>query len=92
MRDDGYVGLGLHRPCGALVRYFHGGAPGLRPGDIIEPTSGTAHLVDGCPTCEARRRGEPLDTEQRLTDGYEAHRYCATGSDAFVTFATAGVR
>lgn len=45
------------------VRYFHGGAPGLRPGDIIEPATGTAHLVDGCPTCEARRRGEPLDTD-----------------------------
>ncbi|ANN98180.1 hypothetical protein [Mycobacteroides abscessus] len=45
------------------VRYFHGGAPGLRPGAIIEPTTGTAHLVDGCPTCEARRRGEPLDTD-----------------------------
>lgn len=43
--------------------YYHGGAPGLRPGDVIEPTSGTAHLVDGCPTCEARRKGEPLSSD-----------------------------
>lgn len=39
---------------------FHGGAPGLKPGDMITPQSGTAHLVDGCPTCEARRTGAPL--------------------------------
>ena len=41
-------------------RYFHGGAPGLRPGDLIEPQQGTAHLLDGCPTCEARKAGQPL--------------------------------
>lgn len=41
---------------------FHGGAPGLRPGDWIVPRSpeDTAHFVDGCPVCEARRRGERL--------------------------------
>lgn len=39
---------------------FHGGAPGLRAGDMITPQTGTAHLVDGCPTCEARRAGTPL--------------------------------
>ena len=42
------------------MKYYHGGAPGLRPGNIIEPATGTAHLVDGCPTCEARRNGHPL--------------------------------
>lgn len=41
-------------------RYWHGGVPGLKPGDLIEPTTGTAHLVDGCPVCEARRAGSPL--------------------------------
>lgn len=43
-------------------RYWHGGAPDLRPGDILEPRphNDTRHLVDGCPTCEARRNGQPL--------------------------------
>ena len=46
----------------AATRYFHGGPPGLKPGDLIEPrpADDTAHLVDGCPTCEARRQGTPL--------------------------------
>ncbi len=41
---------------------YHGGVPGLRRGDVITPraTGDTAHLVDGCPTCEARRAGVPL--------------------------------
>lgn len=45
-----------------MSRYFHGGAPGLRAGDLIEPrpSDDTRHLRDGCPTCEARRRGEQL--------------------------------
>lgn len=43
-------------------RYWHGGAPGLKPGDSIHPRQpgDDQHLVDGCRTCEARRRGEPL--------------------------------
>ena len=42
--------------------YWHGGAPGLRPGDVIEPRADgdTRHLVDDCPTCEARRVGAQL--------------------------------
>lgn len=48
-----------------MMRLFHGGVPGLRPGDLIEPRSAgdTGHLVDGCPTCEARRAGRQLDTD-----------------------------
>jgi len=44
------------------MRYWHGGPPGLKPGDVITPRDAddTAHLVDGCPTCEARRAGTPL--------------------------------
>ncbi len=44
------------------ARLWHGGAPGLRVGDIIEPrpAGDDSHLIDGCPTCEARRDGEPL--------------------------------
>lgn len=45
-----------------MSRYWHGGAPGLCPGDLIEPRSkdDAAHLVDGCPTCEARKAGQQL--------------------------------
>ena len=44
-------------------RYWHGGVPGLRPGDLIEPRKhgDTGHLVEGCPTCDARRKGEQVD-------------------------------
>jgi len=45
------------------TRYWHGGAPGLQPGDLITPQTGTAHLVDGCPTCEARRAGRQLEND-----------------------------
>lgn len=46
-------------------RYFHGGAPGLRAGDLIEPQplSEGGHLVDGCPTCEARKAGHQLPSD-----------------------------
>lgn len=49
----------------SLIRYWHGGAPGLKPGDLItpRPPGDHDHLVDGCPTCEARRRGEQLDSD-----------------------------
>jgi hypothetical protein len=44
------------------TRYFHGGPPGLAAGDLIEPrpAGDTSHLLDGCPTCEARKTGAPL--------------------------------
>lgn len=67
-----------------MSTYWHGGAPGLQPGDIIEPTTGTAHLLDGCPTCEARRAGTPLagdDNDPRLvyvtTERWYARLYAA---------------
>ncbi|MFJ4653798.1 hypothetical protein ACIP5Y_21235 [Nocardia sp. NPDC088792] len=43
-------------------RYWHGGVPGLKPGDLITPRQpdDKQHLVDGCRTCEARRGGKPL--------------------------------
>lgn len=42
--------------------YWHGGKPGLVKGDVLLPREpgDVAHLVDGCPTCEARRVGAPL--------------------------------
>lgn len=44
------------------IRYWHGGAPGLKPGNLItpRPADDTSHLVDGCPTCEARKAGQQL--------------------------------
>jgi hypothetical protein len=53
------------------VRLWHGGVPGLKPGDRIEPvdrTGTTAHLVDGCPTCEARKAGVQLSDDTARTD------------------------
>ena len=37
--------------------YWHGGVPGLKPGDILQPGH-NRKLHDGCPYCEARARGE----------------------------------
>ncbi|MFB7443095.1 hypothetical protein ACFC01_33150 [Streptomyces mirabilis] len=37
------------------MRYFHGGVPGLKPGDLITPSS--PHVVEGCKVCEARAQG-----------------------------------
>lgn len=51
-------------------RYWHGGAPGLRPGDLItpQPNDEGPHLIDGCPTCEARRAGQQLDIDTNNPD------------------------
>jgi hypothetical protein len=45
------------------VRYWHGGAPGLRVGDLIVP--GERHYVDGCAVCASKKRGE----NYRLANG-----------------------
>mgnify|MGYP001562941885 CR=1 FL=1 len=34
---------------------FHGGIAGLQVGDIVRPSP--AHVVDGCPVCQARAEG-----------------------------------
>ena len=41
---------------------FHGGVPGLHPGDLItpQPADHGTHLLDGCPVCAARAAGDPL--------------------------------
>ena len=66
--------------------YWHGGAPGLNPGDRVIP--GHPNYVDGCPTCEANRAGldapgEPLPrhpdkiymTHDRLYARFYASKY-----------------
>ncbi|MFI6594921.1 hypothetical protein ACIBHX_01665 [Nonomuraea sp. NPDC050536] len=35
--------------------YFHGGIPGLEPGDLILP--GSPNFVDGCKICDAHKAG-----------------------------------
>ncbi|MET7524663.1 hypothetical protein ACWEAF_20160 [Streptomyces sp. NPDC005071] len=37
------------------MRYFHGGVPGLRPGDTVTPHP--PRVLDGCPVCAARAQG-----------------------------------
>lgn len=46
-------------------RYWHGGAPGLKPGDLLTPRKGGdhAHLVKGCRVCEARRQAQPVEED-----------------------------
>lgn len=66
-------------------RLWHGGAPGLRPGDLIEPRpeDDRRHLVDGCPTCQAMQsheRPEHLARPDRIyvtTDRVYASIYAA---------------
>ncbi|UQA95718.1 hypothetical protein [Streptomyces halobius] len=38
------------------VRFFHGGVPGLRPGDLITPH--LPNIVDGCAVCAAKAAGQ----------------------------------
>ena len=52
-----------------VTRLFHGGAPGLRPGDLVEPGhERKAH--PGCAWCTARTRGELT----AATDGLSEHQ------------------
>lgn len=37
------------------MTYYHGGFPGLQPGDQIKPAP--PHVEDGCPVCQARAEG-----------------------------------
>jgi hypothetical protein len=36
-------------------RFFHGGVPGMHPGDLLVPSP--PHVFDGCPICRARAAG-----------------------------------
>lgn len=38
------------------VIYFHGGIPGLQPGDLIQP--GNPNFIDGCKVCDAHKAGQ----------------------------------
>jgi hypothetical protein len=53
------------------VRYWHGGIPGLKPGDLVVP--GERHYVDGCAVCESKRRGENYRLAGVAVDPINAH-------------------
>ena len=55
------------------VRYWHGGMPGLRVGDLIEPGLERA-TRDDCPICDARRVGASLAAGNAIIDAPSAHR------------------
>ena len=38
-----------------MTALYHGGKPGLRPGDLIIPAE--PHFIDNCPICEAKKTG-----------------------------------
>lgn len=62
---------------------FHGGVPGLRPGDLIKPGH-ERRPHDGCPWCEARANGEAhhgIDGPSAETD-----RVYATGNRLYAKF------
>lgn len=74
-------------------KLYHGGAKGLRCGDILLPDMAHTRYVEGCPCCEAQRRGEgaaidpptPAEwvyaTSHRLYARYYASR--AVGGDLY---------
>lgn len=55
------------------VRYWHGGMPGLRVGDLIEPGHERA-TRDDCPICDTRRVGTSLVAGNAIIDAPSAHR------------------
>lgn len=71
----------------STLRLWHGGAPDLRVGQLIEPRPHTdqRHLIAGCAICEARRRGEQHEDDDNdptfvyLTTDREYARMYAAG-------------
>jgi hypothetical protein len=53
------------------LRLWHGGVPGLRPGDLIEPGY-ERQYHDGCPFCEARR-AQAAGGDVPVLDGLAEH-------------------
>lgn len=61
------------------MKLYHGGAPGLTPGDHIIPAPNQrAH--DGCPICEARATGRTVTVDGQAIDGPTGH-----GDSVYVT-------
>lgn len=60
------------------MRLYHGGTPGLRPGEVITPHE--AKRIDGCPWCESgaddtHRPDRVFATTFRLYGRYYASKY-----------------
>jgi hypothetical protein len=45
-----------------VTRYFHGGKPGLDPGDVLVP--GPPNFLDDCPICQEVKAGRSTPFEQ----------------------------
>lgn len=54
------------------ARYWHGGKPDLRVGDLVRPGD-SRKLHDGCPFCEARAAGNAVVIGGETIDGPTAH-------------------
>lgn len=48
------------------MRYFHGGIPDLKPGDLITPHP--PRVVDGCPICVTRAAGQTVTVDGMPVD------------------------
>ncbi|MFF6801060.1 hypothetical protein [Streptomyces sp. NPDC012616] len=48
-----------------MTRYFHGGVVGLKPGDLVTPHQPA--VVDDCPICVARAKGDTYTDEHGRT-------------------------
>ena len=59
--------------CGdaLALRYFHGGKPGLVPGDYVLPSP--THFIDGCPICQAVKDGRATPFEQPNAEPDHVH-------------------
>lgn len=59
------------------VRYWHGGIPGLRPGDLIVPSE--PNYLDNCPVCQAKKAG--INTPMDPLTGHPDSVYITTDRD-----------
>lgn len=75
-----------HNPHASLL-LWHGGMPGLRPGDVL--TGGHERRTHpGCPFCEARSNGRTLVVDGHPVDGPSARpdRLYLTSDRAYARF------
>lgn len=49
---------------------YHGGVPGLRPGDRIDPGNAEHRHIDGCPICEAHANGNTIAIDPLTPEGW----------------------
>lgn len=60
------------------MRYFHGGILGLKPGDLLTPHP--PRIIDGCPVCAARAKGQTA-----VIDGHPIDRPTGRPDRVYIT-------